>query len=127
MHDAVDMLTPAAREAYTNGDLADLAFADDTLLVGVSRDHLAEYLAAVAAAGQRYGLSLHYDKFQLLTVRCSENLTMPDGQHLEAKDEMAYLGTVLGQTGTIQMSSRDALVVLGVAFEPCVKSGVMQV
>ena len=36
MHDAVSSLSPAAREAYHKGDLADLAYADDTLLMGAS-------------------------------------------------------------------------------------------
>lgn len=34
MHDAVELLGPQARAAYEQGDLADLAYADDTLLFG---------------------------------------------------------------------------------------------
>ena len=79
MQDAVALLSPAAQEAYKQGDLADLAFADDPLLLGVSKDILAEYLAAVATAGERYGLSLHYDKFQLLNIGCHGGLTRADG------------------------------------------------
>ena len=62
MHDAVSMLSQPAREAYRKGDLADLAFADDTLLLGVSPAYVTEFLGAVSAAGQRYGMSLHYGK-----------------------------------------------------------------
>ena len=35
MHGAVELLTPVAHTAYTKGDLADLVYADDTLLLGV--------------------------------------------------------------------------------------------
>ena len=63
MHDAVQSVSPAARAAYDRGDLADLAFADDTLLMGVSSVHLTEFLDAVAISGNRFGLSLHTDKF----------------------------------------------------------------
>ena len=70
MHDAVQLLGPSARAAYDRGDLADLAYADDTLLLGVSSAHLTEFLDAVATSGRQFGLSLHTDKFQLLQVNC---------------------------------------------------------
>jgi len=62
MHDAVELLSPAARAAYEQGDLADLAYADDTLLLGMSSAHLAEYLQAVATAGASFGMELHNGK-----------------------------------------------------------------
>ena len=68
MHDAKQMLSDAARVAYEKGDLADLVYADDTLLFGVSSKFLEEYLWAVAAAGRRYGLELHTGKLQLLHI-----------------------------------------------------------
>ena len=62
MHDAVSMLGETARATYDKGDLADLTFADDALLLGVSRQHVEEFLAAVSTAGKRYGLELHFWK-----------------------------------------------------------------
>ncbi len=36
VRDAVEQLGPEARAAYDRGDMADLAYADDTLLIGAS-------------------------------------------------------------------------------------------
>ena len=52
MHDAVEFLGPTARSQLKSGDLADLGFADDTLLMGVSQASLQEYLQAVREAGK---------------------------------------------------------------------------
>ena len=101
MHDAVGMLSPQAREAYERGDLADITFADDTLLSGASPKFLAEFLQAVATAGARYGMELHYGKLQLLNVQCGLNLPMPNGQNLMPSPGMMYLGTVLNGDGQI--------------------------
>ena len=51
VHDAVGLLSPDARAAYDRGDLADIVYADDTLLAGASSKFLHEFLRAVAAAG----------------------------------------------------------------------------
>jgi hypothetical protein len=99
MHDAVDSLSSDAKAAYDRGDLADIAYADDTLLLGVSSDYLTEFLAAVAQAGKRYGMDLHYSKFQLLNVQCQTQVCRPDGMGVEAKPGMLYLGTNLCETG----------------------------
>jgi len=101
MHDAVGSLSPNAKAAYLRGDLADMAYADDTLLLGVSSGHLTEFLAAVAAAGRRYGMELHYSKFQLLNVQCDTRVLRPDGVPVCATAGMTYLGTVLSDSGSV--------------------------
>ena len=68
MHDAVDMLPSQARSAYDRGDLADIRFADDTLLLGESPEFLEEFLRGVSRVGMDYGMELHYGKLQLLNV-----------------------------------------------------------
>jgi len=68
MHDAVASLPDAARQAYDKGDLADLVYADDTLLIGASSIHLQSFLLAVEKAGKYFGLELHSGKFQLLQI-----------------------------------------------------------
>ena len=78
MDGAVNMLAPRARAAYQNDTLADVGYADDTLLLGVSSEHLSEYLNAVSAAGKRYGLILHNGKLQLLNVRCQTDIKTPE-------------------------------------------------
>ena len=99
MADAVALLSPAARAAYARGHLADLAYADDTLLLGVSSDMVSEFLNAVAAAGARYGMSLHYGKLQLTQVGGNQSIRLPTGVALEPKESIEYLGTVLAGDG----------------------------
>ena len=101
MHDAVNLLSPAARAAYEKGELADLVYADDTLLLGVSSAHMTEYLQAVASAGELYGMELHNGKLQLLNICCTTSITKPNGEALEPQAEMHYLGTALAETGRL--------------------------
>ena len=74
-------------------------YADDTLLIGVANAHVNEYLHAVANAGRRYGMELHWDKFQVLPVRMDSAIKTVDGHQLESKERMQYLGTVLSADG----------------------------
>ena len=48
MDDAVRMLSIEARAAYERGDLAEVIYADDTLLVSISPTHLQDHLCCVA-------------------------------------------------------------------------------
>ena len=68
LSDAVEFIGDAAKLAYKKMDLADLLYADDTLLLGVNDQHVAEYLKTVQDAGNRYGMELHAKKFQLLST-----------------------------------------------------------
>ena len=99
LKDATSMLSPEARQAYDRGDLSEVVYADDTLLISVSDAHLAEYLHVVACAGERYGMELHWNKFQLLPIQCSPVLQTPAGDPIPSRNRMEYLGTSL--TGDI--------------------------
>ena len=100
LHDAMSMLSEPAKAAYAKGDLWDVVYADDTLLMGVNDDHLNEYLHAVFAAGQKYGMELHWSKFQVLPTQCTAKIATPDGTNIEEKPSMEYLGTVLHADGS---------------------------
>ena len=95
LQDADTMLSDEAAAAYKRGDLADDVYADDTLLISVSSQHLSEYLNAVAAAGAAYGMKLHWGKLQLLPVRCSPLVQTVEGNTIPPKTRMDYLGTIL--------------------------------
>ena len=99
MHDAVGLLTPDARAAYGRGALADIVYADDTLLVGASSKFLHEFLRAVAAAGHAYGLELHEDKFQLLQINCKDVVRNVSLDPINASSSLSYLGATLSSDG----------------------------
>ena len=84
------MLSPAARLAYEHGDLADVIYADDTLLVGACAQHVEEFLRAVAAAGRIYGLDLHEKKFQLLQVGCADTIRNTKFDSIVAGPSMSF-------------------------------------
>ena len=101
MHDAVAMLSPPARAAYDRGDLADVVFADDTLLVGANSKFVTEFIRVVAAAGRAIGLELHEDKFQLLQVRCHADVLNASSDKITASPSMCYLGANLAADGRV--------------------------
>lgn len=101
MHDAVSMLTEQARAAYERGELADIVYADDTMLIGSNPRYVAEFLRAVAAAGRVYGLELHEDKFQLLQVNCSQRILNTNLHPIVATTSLTYLGASLASDGRV--------------------------
>ena len=100
LRDAVDILNAAASAQYASGDLADVLYADDTLLLGICDGHLEEFLRAVHEAGQRYGMELHFGKFQLITTSAlPASVRAPDGTLIQSKASMEYLGSILHGDG----------------------------
>lgn len=97
MEDAQATLSDADRKV-----LSTVLYADDTLLVGSSQASLDRLLNAVAETGRRFGLELHWGKFQLLNVRCDYSFTSPCGKIIESKNSMGYLGTTLADDGGIR-------------------------
>ena len=112
MHDAVQMLPPESRQAYDKGDLADLVYADDTLLIGASSKHLQAFLVAVEKAGKYFGLELHDGKFQLLQIQTNERVRSTNGQDLSSSGSLLYLGSSLDTCFICILQQRN--VVLGV-------------
>jgi hypothetical protein len=101
LEDAYAGLSVEAKAAYNRGELSDIVYADDTLLVGVSSRFVNEYLQAVYKAGQRYGMELHWDKFQVLPVQIRSSIQTPDGDELPLKEEMQYLGAAISADGAM--------------------------
>jgi len=100
LQDAVDILNATASAQYSKGDLADVLYADDTLLLGISDEHLEEFLRAVYEAGKRYGMELHFGKFQLITTSSQPaSVHAPDGTVIRSKGSMDYLGSILHGDG----------------------------
>ena len=67
--------------------------------MGVSNLHLTDDMQAVAAAGRKNGMELHYGKFQLLGVRCSPDVRLPDNTCVQTQESMMYLSTMLTADG----------------------------
>ena len=100
LQDSLSLLSPEARAAYDAGELSELVYADDTMLLACADEHLEEYLRAVQAAGRDYGLELHMGKSQLMSVNSPCRVRTPQGPDIPTRTEMVYLGTVLCSDGT---------------------------
>ena len=75
------------------------SYADDTLLISVAEQSLRRLLQAVASTGARFGMELHWGKFQLLNIRCNMTVSAGNDEPIAAKVTMGYLGTTLSSDG----------------------------
>ena len=112
MVDAAAKLPNEDQAALAQGSLAELLYADDTLLLSVSTSTLERFLAAVSKAGATYGLELHWGKLQLLRIRSESPVRRPDGSCIDSKEDISYLGTSLHGDGRVE---RELARRLGVA------------
>lgn len=101
VHDAVGLLGPKDKESFDRGDLATLLYADDTLVVGISVKSVKNFLEAIASTGQKYGMELHWNKFQKMQLRCDYDIHTPEGQLIENKETMLYLGASVWSDGSL--------------------------
>ena len=99
--DAVRELSPEDQKLHNDGQLLALLYADDTLLVGYQEKPLQSFLDSVARVGARYGLELHWGKFQLLQVNTDKHLRRPDGTRIETQEVITYLGTTIAADGGV--------------------------
>ena len=99
MDDAVASLSSPVRAAYDEGSLADLVYADDTLLMGVQVKHLTEFLRTVSDAGARYGMELHNEKYQMIQVQQGGCVNKPQGGKIDNSKSIQYLGVILAADG----------------------------
>jgi hypothetical protein len=102
MEDAVGSLRPESQALYGKGSLDSLLYADDTLIVGVAEERVQELLDAVATTGQKYGMELHWSKFQLLQINGDYKLSAPDGSIIEPTEVMTYLGACIYADGGVK-------------------------
>lgn len=107
------MLSPQLREQHEQGCLSILLYADDTLLIGSSEPGLQELLNSIASVGLRYGMELHWQKFQLLEVNAKYTVLTPGGEQIQPSQFMTYLGANIYADGCIRSELNQKL---GVAW-----------
>jgi hypothetical protein len=95
MHDAVAELPPVPLQAYSKGHLYDVLYADDTLILGTSAHDVETLAASVERIGRTFGLMLHWDKTQALSICTSDRICSPDGTAIPEKGALQYLGATI--------------------------------
>ena len=111
--DSVDLLSPKGGMKYSQGSLEAVLYVDDTLLMSVNSSSLQELQDKVAAVGARYGMELHWSKFQLMQIHGQFQLRSPSGDVIEPKDMMTYLGATIYADGSLKREMNQKL---GVAW-----------
>ena len=79
----------------------ELLYADDTLLIGAHGAAMQKYLECIMELGAEYGLELNWKKVELLRARCTDDITKADGQKLEPKTSVVYLGSSIAIDGNL--------------------------
>ncbi len=93
VHDSLLQLGSAAHDALKSGSLGVVLYADDTLLIGVSKAHVQELLNSVSSVGRSFGL---------LAVNGDYGLETPDGDAIPPSDVMKYLGATIHADGKLK-------------------------
>jgi hypothetical protein len=106
MADASASLGAEATRAFANGDLEDVLFADDTLLISKRSKDLEEYMTAVERHGLDYGLQIHWGKVHLIAVNPRSSVQMPSGATLATEPSMLYLGSTVHSDGKFGVRSQ---------------------
>jgi len=101
VQDSISQLSPKSQQLHIEGALSILLYADDSLLIGASEAGLQELLDAVAQMGGRFGMELHWKKFQLLEVNTKFTILTPSGEQIPPADLLTYLGANLYKDGCI--------------------------
>ena len=99
MTDAKASLNSQAAASHDNGNLADVLFADDTLILECAGEHVAEFMAAIEKQGRVYGLHLHWGKIQVMGIRSQRDILSTGSETLKKNDSMTYLGSLLHADG----------------------------
>ena len=99
MSDARSMVSADAKRACEKGQLKEVLFADDALLIGANGSHVEEYMTAVTHCGKHYGLQVHWGKVHLVPVCTEQNVRNPSGDRMIAQDSLVHLGSTIHNNG----------------------------
>ena len=73
----------------------EVLYADDTLLLSSSPENLQALLGAVVEEGAKYGLELNWGKTYQMGISVVPCATRPDGEQIEKKRSVVYLGGLI--------------------------------
>ena len=108
MHDAVQNLPLEAQRAYQSGDLADLAFADDTLLIMKNTRCMNRLLHEIELESFYYNMRLNKAKCEVIEMNQRFNVKFWDGTLMDKAEAVTYLGGKITQKANsiVEVSSR---------------------
>ena len=79
-----------------------LLYADDTLVIE-SDVKVAEYfMECISEIGAHYGMEYNWKKLEVLRVRHSGHIMLPNGSWVKEKEALVYLGSQLAADGRVE-------------------------
>ena len=91
----------SSRGPARTGEISELMYADDTLLLATNNEDAEIYMQCIEQAGRMYGLQLNWNKLEVLPVRCEARVRTPNGELVVSKESLVYLGSYLCDNGSI--------------------------
>jgi len=95
MHDSIPALGRAPADAYRDGSLYDVLYADDTLILGSGASNVEALATSVEKVGGAYGMTLHCTKTQAFSVCTTDQVLRPDGTVILESWVLQYLGATI--------------------------------
>eukprot|EP00439_Symbiodinium_sp_Y106_P081197 s1032_g20.t1 len=77
----------------------DLIYADDTLILSLQPRQAESFMYRVLDAWRVYGLSLNWDKNEVLPIGYDADIQGPNGEPIKNKTSLVYLGGVISASG----------------------------
>ena len=77
----------------------DIEFADDTVLIARTREHMQDLLWYVQDEASKYNLHLNMDKTKLVLYNSDASIAFRDGSLVQQVSSIVYLGGLIDQTG----------------------------
>ena len=59
------------------------------------------FMLAIGSVGEEYGLQFNWKKLEMMPVRVDAVIQKPDGERVERKDQLVYLGSSLSSDGRV--------------------------
>ena len=79
--------------------ISELLYADDTLIVGAHPQTVEKQLQCIVEIGREYGMEMNWQKVEMMTAKCESHLSRPDGNAINRKMSLVYLGALVGADG----------------------------
>ena len=73
-------------------DFDEVFYADDTICIGTDTRKLNEFIREIEVLGEKYGLRLNKGKCEVLHNAQTANIHFANGQIIQRKSEVKYLG-----------------------------------
>ena len=112
------------RDPARTGQISELMYADDTLILAVNNEDAQIYMQCIEQAGRMYGLQLNWNKFEVLPVQCEARIKKKTMDIMWFRKSRCFIWEVSCVTiAVLGLSWIDAWALQGRNLKHCAVSG----